>query len=286
MGQVLFNGLVNGAIIALPAIAFTMLFAILRFANFSVGTFMTVGAYAALTMNTTMGWPLWLAALMAMAFTALAFWLSDMIVYKPMREHMSVTLLIVSIAVSFIVENLIRLGYGNDIQGFDLPLTRPTKWMGLKFTHDQLWIIGVSFTVMILVHILLQYTNLGKAMRATADNFNLAEVRGINTGRVITATWILGGALIGLAGVFAGIDLVIEPQMGWNLTIPVFAAAILGGIGSPYGAMLGAIMVGMAEEFTGTFFSPVYKVAVGFVIIAVLLLFRPQGLLGQPEIKK
>jgi len=286
MMQLVFNGIVDGCIIALPAIAFTMLFAILKFANFSVGTFMTVGAFIALTLNVTLGLPIWVAALGTMLATALAYWLTDLIVFKSMRDYHSISLLIVSIALSLIVENIVRLFYGNDVRGFAVPLTRPIKWAGIKFTHDQLWIVGTAILAMVLVHILLRYTTLGKAMRATADNFQLAEVRGINTGRVITATWLLGGALIGLSGVFAGIDLVIEPTLGWSLTIPIFAAAILGGIGSPYGAMLGAILVGFAEELTGHFFSPSYKVAVGFAIIAVLLMFRPQGLFGQPEIKK
>ncbi len=286
MGQILFYGLMDGAIIALPAIAFTMLFGILRFPNFAVGTFMTVGAFIALTLNVTFGAPIWVAAIGAMAFTSVAMWLSDVIIFKAMRESHSISLLIVSIALSMIVENIIRLFYGNDVRGFELPLERPIKFAGIKFTPDQLWIIGTAIVAMLLVHALLKYTRLGKAMRATSDNFALAEVRGINTNRVIGATWLLGGALIGLAGVFAGVDLVIEPQLGWSLTIPVFAAAILGGIGSPYGAMVGAVLVGIAEELTGHFFEPSYKVGVGFVIITLLLFFRPHGLFGQPEIKK
>jgi len=181
MGQLIFNGLVDGAIIALPATAFTMLFAILRFANFSVGTFMTVGAYLALSLNVLLGAPLWLASLGTMLATATLFWLSDLIVYKPMRDFHSISLLIVSIAVSLVVENIIRLFYGNDVRGFDLALTRPIKMAGLRFTVDQLWILAIAMTVMLAMHILLSYTKLGKAMRATADNFQLAEVRGINT---------------------------------------------------------------------------------------------------------
>lgn len=286
MGQVLFNGLVNGAIIAPPAIAFTMLYAILRFPNFAVGTFMSVGAFAALAFNQWLGWHLVPSTIAGMAVTALAIWVSDLVVFRPMRGFQSVTLLVVSIAVSFVVENIIRLIFGNEVRGFDVPLTRPIKAFGFKFTYDQLWIVATAFAAMILIHVLLRYTKLGKAMRATADNFDLAEVRGINTSRVIAATWLLGGALVGLSGVLAGIDLVIEPQLGWYLTIPVFAAAILGGIGSPYGAMLGAVLVGLAEELTVLFIAPTYKVGVGFVIIAVLLLLRPQGLFGQPMIKK
>ncbi|MBT3716488.1 MAG: branched-chain amino acid ABC transporter permease [Deltaproteobacteria bacterium] len=286
MLQILFNGLLNGAVIALPAIAFTMLFGILKFPNFSIGAFITVGAYAAMVANTYFGWQLWLSAIFAMLITALLIWLSDQLVFKPLRSATSITLLVVSIAVAFIVESIIRLIFGGDIQGLDLELTRPIRFGGFRFTIDQLWIIGIVMLVMLLVSIILKYTQLGKAMRATSDNFDLAEVRGINTSHVIAATWLMGGLLLGLSGLLIGIDLVIEPQIGWFLTIPVFAAAILGGIGSPYGAMIGSVLVGLAEELTGAFLAPSYKVAVGFVIIAILLMFRPQGLFGLPEIKK
>jgi len=221
-----------------------------------------------------------------MLITALLIWLSDQLVFKPLRSATSITLLVVSIAVAFIVESIIRLIFGGDIQGLDLELTRPIRFGGFRFTIDQLWIIGIVMLVMLLVSIILKYTQLGKAMRATSDNFDLAEVRGINTSHVIAATWLMGGLLLGLSGLLIGIDLVIEPQIGWFLTIPVFAAAILGGIGSPYGAMIGSVLVGLAEELTGAFLAPSYKVAVGFVIIAILLMFRPQGLFGLPEIKK
>ena len=274
MLQILFNGLLNGAVIALPAIAFTMLFGILKFPNFSIGAFITVGAYAAMVANTYFGWQLWLSAIFAMLITALLIWLSDQLVFKQKQTHRQCK------------EIIIRLIFGGDIQGLDLELTRPIRFGGFRFTIDQLWIIGIVMLVMLLVSIILKYTQLGKAMRATSDNFDLAEVRGINTSHVIAATWLMGGLLLGLSGLLIGIDLVIEPQIGWFLTIPVFAAAILGGIGSPYGAMIGSVLVGLAEELTGAFLAPSYKVAVGFVIIAILLMFRPQGLFGLPEIKK
>jgi len=284
--QILFNSLLNGAIIAPPAIAFTLMFAILRFPNFAIGAYITVGAFAILYFNDMLGWPLVAATLAGMAVTAAIVWLTDAIVFRPMRHLPSVTMLVVSIALSLILENIVRLLFGGDVRGFDIPLMRPVKLPGLRFTWEQLNIVGIAALATLAMHGLLKYTKLGKAMRATADNFTLAEVRGIGTARVITATWLIGGALAGLSGLMAGLDLVIEPLLGWYLTIPVFAAAILGGIGSPMGAVLGAVCVGLAEELTAEFLAPTYKVGVGFVIIAVLLLFRPQGLFGQPEIKK
>ncbi|MFQ5774956.1 MAG: branched-chain amino acid ABC transporter permease [Kiloniellaceae bacterium] len=286
MGQMVFNGLVNAALIAPPAVAFTMMFAILRFPNFAIGGYITVGAFAAYTFNAVLQWPLALAAAGGMAVAALVTWLSDLIVFRPMRGHSAITLLVVSIALTLILENLVRLGYGSDVRGFDLPLTRPLKWAGLHMTIEQIYILGVTVVLAATTHGLLRYTRMGKAMRATADNFSLAEVRGINTGRVIAATWLYCGALLGLTGTLAGLDLVIEPLVGWNLTIPIFAAAILGGIGSPYGALVGAVLVGLAEELTVLVLPSTYKVGVGFIIIAILLLFRPHGLFGVAQVKK
>lgn len=286
MGQLVVNALLNAALIAPPAIAFTMMFGIMRFPNFAVGGFVTLGAYAAWAADVQMGLPLSAAVAVAMAFTALATWLSDVIVFKPMRSYSSVTLLVVSVALALILENIVRFAYGNQVRGFDLPLTRPYTWNDLHMTVDQIWVIAGGITVAVVTHGLLAYTRLGKAMRATADNFDLAEVRGIETRKVLAVTWLYCGGLFGAAGVMAGLDLVIEPRVGWNLTIPIFAAAILGGIGSPYGAMLGSVLVGLAEEFTILVLPSSYKVAVSFAIIALLLLFRPSGLLGQAEVRK
>ena len=284
--QLLVNGIVNASLIAPPAIAFSLLFGVLRFPNFAIGGYITVGAFIAYALNVDIGLPLWLAAIGAMAGTAAVAWLSDVIVFRPMRGHGPVTLLVVSIALTFILEHIIRLIYSADVRGFDLPLQRPMKFAGIRITHEQLDIIAMAIVIAVAIHLLLSYTRIGKAMRATADNETLAEVRGINTAYMVAFTWCLCGALFGLTGVFAGLDLVIEPLVGWNLTIPIFAAAILGGIGSPYGAMLGALMVGLAEELTVLVLPSSYKIGVGFVIIAVLLLVRPHGLLGQAEIKK
>jgi len=286
MMQLIMNGIISGAIIALPAIAFTLMFSIMKFANFAIGAYVTVGAFSILFFEQYVGLPLWTATGAGMLVTAAVVWLSDYLVFKPLRNRSSITLLVVSIAVAFILENVIRFIAGGDIRSFDVPLSRPVKFMGLRATPEQLQLMLISFIALIVIFIMLRYTRLGKAMRATADNFTLAEVRGINTGRIIMITWLIGGALAGLSGLLAGLDLVIEPLVGWNLTIPILAAAILGGIGSPFGAVIGALTIGVAEEFAADLFNPAYKIGVSFVVIAMLLLLRPQGLFGQAEIKK
>ncbi len=284
--QLLVNGLVNAALIAPPAIALSLLFSVLRFPNFAIGGYITAGAFLAYAANAGAGLPLWGAALVAMAGTSLLVWLSDEIVFKPLRGQDPVTLLVVSIALTLIIEHVVRLIYSADVRGFDLPLQRPHRFAGIRITEEQLELLALAAAIAALTHLLLRYTRTGRAVRATADNPVLAEVRGVPTRRIVTAVWVYSGALFGLTGVLAGLDLVIEPLLGWNLTIPIFAAAILGGIGSPYGAMLGAVLVGIAEELTVLVLPSTYKVGVGFFIIAVLLLVRPHGLLGQPEIRK
>lgn len=286
IAQLIMNGLINAALIAPPAIAFSILFGILRFPNFAVGGYITVGVFAAYAVNVDLGLPLWAAYLGAMLAAAAVVWASDRMIFRPMQGHAPVALLVVSIALTFVLEHIVRLFYGGDVRGFDVPLARPITLFGARVVPEQLQAMAVALAVAILTHFLLSKTRIGKALRATADNAALAETRGIRSGMIRTIATIYCGALLGLAGVIAGLDLVIEPMLGWSLTIPILAAAILGGIGSPYGAMLGAIAVGLVEEFSYLVLPSTYKVGVGFILIAILLLVRPHGLLGQPEIKK
>ena len=284
--QILANALVNASLIAPPAMAFSLMFGIMRFPNFAIGGYITVGAFAAYTLNVALGFPLILACFGAMIFTALVVWLVHVIVFKPLEGHSAVTLLVVSIAVTLILESVIRLFYSADVRGFDIPLERPWRFWGMRITKEQVQILIATILLATSLHFLLRHTRIGRAMRAVADNPMLAAIRGVDAARITAFTTVLCGAIFGLTGVFAGLDLVIEPLVGWNLTIPIFAAAILGGIGSPYGAIVGALVLGLAEELTILFLPSTYKIGVGFVIIALLLLVRPQGLFGTAEIKK
>ena len=284
--QIFVNALVNAALIAPPAMAFSLLFGILRFPNFAIGGYITVGAFAAYTLNVSLGLPLALAAAGAMAFTGLVVWIAHVPVFRPMESQSSVTLLVVSIALTLILESIVRLFFSADVRGFDIPLERPWKFLGARITTEQIEIIICAIVLATCLHILLHHTRFGRAMRSVSDNPMLASIRGVDAAKVTAFTTFLCGAMFGLTGVLAGLDLVIEPLVGWNLTIPIFAAAILGGIGSPYGAILGALMLALAEELTVLVLPSTYKIGVGFVIITVLLLFRPQGLFGTAEIKK
>ncbi|MBI3826877.1 MAG: branched-chain amino acid ABC transporter permease [Candidatus Rokubacteria bacterium] len=278
--QYLFNGIVTGGILALPAVAFSLLWKLLRFPNFAVSAYLTVGAFAALTANRGLGWPLASAWLGALAVTALVAWLVDRVTFRPMRARRPFSLAIASIGVTFVLENVIRFVWGNDFRAYDVPVTRAMTWAGLRIGREQLDILGVAVALMLLAQIFLTRTRLGIAMRATADNPPLATVKGVPTERVIGLATLGGGALAGGAGVFLGLDTSIDPLLGAGLIISVFAAAILGGIGSAPGALAGALIVGIVEEVGTLVIPPTYKSAIGFFIILVVLLVRPTGLAG------
>jgi len=278
--QYVFNGVVTGGILALPAVAFSLLWRLLRFPNFAVSTYLTVGAYVALMLNVGVGARIelaWLGALLATGTVALAV---DRITFRPMRARRPFSLAIASIGVAFILENIVRFVWGNDFRSYAVPVTRATSVAGLRIGRDQVLILGVAVVLMALAQLFLLRTRLGIAMRATADNPLLAAVKGVPTERVIGWATLGGGALAGGAGVFLGLDASVDPLMGGGLIISVFAAAILGGIGSAPGALAGALIVGIVEEVGTLLIPPTYKTAIGFTIILAVLLVRPTGLAG------
>ncbi len=273
-------GVVTGSVLVLPAIAFSILYSILRFPNFAIGAYLTAGAYAAFAANRGLGWPMAASFTVAVVATAALAVAVDRLTFRPMRQSRPLALLVTSIGVAFVLENLVRFFWGNELQSYDVPVRRPWVAGPFRLNGDQLWIMAVAAVFLLAVHLLLASTRIGKAMRATADNVDLAAVRGIEPERIVALTSAMGGALSGAAGVLLGIDSIVSPTMGWNILILVFAAATLGGIGSAYGAMLGALSIGFVTELSTALFPPTYKTAFGFAIMAVLLLFRPRGLLG------
>jgi branched-chain amino acid transport system permease protein len=280
IAQYVFNGIVTGGILALPAVAFSLLWRLLRFPNFAVSTHLTVGAFVAFALNRTLAWPIeaaWLAALAATAAVALAV---DRIAFRPMRQRRPFALAIASIGVAFVLENVVRFVWGNDYRSYDVPMTRAMNWAGLRVGREQLLILGVAVLLMLLAQLFLVRTRLGIAMRATAENPMLATIKGVPTERVIALATLGGGALAGGAGVFLGLDANVDPLMGAGLIISVFAAAILGGIGSAPGALAGALIVGVIEEVGTLIFPPTYKTATGYLVILIVLLVRPAGLAG------
>lgn len=281
IGQLVLNGAVTGLLLALPALSLTLIFGILKFANFSIGAFITLGAYAAWIANVLLGWPLAAAALAAALVVAFAAVLSDALVFERLRERGAVTLLVASMGLSLVLENICRFAFGNGTRSFDMALARPIRWEGLRINHEQITTAVVVIACLAATHILLRHTSLGRAMRAVADNPALAAVRGVERKTIVRLTWALAGALAAAAGVLAAMDRAVDPLIGWNYQISVFAAAILGGLGSPVGAVIGALLIGIAQEVSTIVIAPNYRQAVGFTVILLLLLFRTNGLFGK-----
>jgi len=278
--------MVTGVIMTLPALAVTLLFGVLKFPNFAVGAMMTVAAYLAFALNAQLGWPLAPATAVAAGAMGVLCIGIDQVTFKPLRERGAITLMVASLGLGFILENLARFAYGNSARSFDLELARPFRLVGVRMNQEQMITIAVSAAAMLAMWVLLTRMPMGRAMRAVADNPSLAQVRGIETPRVIRWTWFIAGALLAVGGVLIGMDRALEPPMGSNYLISVFAAAILGGLGSPLGAFAGALVIGVVSELSTLVIAPNYRIGVPLVAIAVILVFRPQGLFGQPYIRK
>ncbi len=286
MLQILLNGVVSGLLVALPAIALSLTYGVLNFPNFAIGSMITMGAYIALFFNVDIGAPLLLAAGLGAVGLASVALLTDRLVYRPLRNSDHVTLLVASMGVYFVLENVVRFLWGSDIRGYDIAVARPHRWMGMRVNNEQITIVIVALLAMVAVWFILMRTPLGRAMRAVSDNPDLAGVRGINRNYVIAAVWAISGVLAGFAGVLVGMDGVVDPLMGWNYILPVFAAVILGGIGNPLGAVVGALLIGVAEELSTLILPTTYRQAVAFLIIVLVLLLRPHGLFGKARISR
>jgi branched-subunit amino acid ABC-type transport system permease component len=284
--QYVLNGLVSGMILALPAVALTLVYGILKFPNFASGAMLPVGAYLALIFNVYFGMPLlWAAIVGSLIFAFIAVGI-DQAVFRQLRDRTSITLLVCSMGVSFVLENIARFFFGNGARSYDLAIARPKHFLGLRINNEQIITAATVIAAMIVVYFILRHTALGRAMRAVADNPSLAAARGIQRESIVRWTWGITGGLTAIAGVLAGMDRAIDPLLGWNYIVSTFAAAILGGLGNPVGAVIGALVVGVVEETSTLFMPPNYRQVVSFCAIALLLILRPQGLLGMARIKK
>jgi len=276
--QLVIYGVVLGSIIALGAIGVSMIFGILRFAHFAHGDLMTFGAYVAFLGVTVIGLPLWLAVVLGIAGTGALAVAIDQTIYRRLRRTAPVILLISSFGIALVIRSAVQLIWGPRNQVYESGIQMPHRIGDIVIKPDHVWIVLGAVVLVVLVHLLLSHTRMGKAMRAMADNMDLALVTGIPAERVIVWTWIVGGGLAAAAGVFLGMDSRLHPVMGWTVLLPVFAAAILGGIGKPYGAIVGGLVIGVAMELSTWFLEPAYKPAIAFAIMVLMLIVRPQGL--------
>jgi branched-chain amino acid transport system permease protein/neutral amino acid transport system permease protein len=301
MLELFIYGIVLGSIISLGAIGITLIYGILRFGNFAHGDLMTVGAYVALFLVSgplswigvsndnfgpfSFGWRIVIAFPLSMLAVGGIAIMLDRILYQTLRRKGStrVALAMSALGASFIIRMGVLIIWGSDYRFYKPGLIRPALLLfgGIKIRPDQILILIIVALLVIALHLFLQKSKMGKAMRATSDNMELARLSGIEIQKVIYWTWGIGGALAAAAGILYGIDVQLHPGMGWNFLIPLFAAAILGGLGNVYGALVGGLIIGVVQQMSTAILLPTYKPAVAFIIMIVLLLIRPQGLFGR-----
>ncbi|WP_448599035.1 branched-chain amino acid ABC transporter permease [Thermoleptolyngbya sp.] len=277
--QLLVNGVAVGSVIALAAVGLTLTYGILRLANFAHGDLMTLGAYLTLTANLN-GVNIWLSMLIGAVLTIGVALLSEKLLWSPMRDRRasSTTLIIISIGLALFLRNGITLLWGPENRRYDLPVATALDIFGVRIAPTRLIVVGLAILAIAGLHYLLQHTKIGKAMRAVADNTDLARVSGINVDRVVIWTWVLAAGLTAIAGGMFGLITAVRPNMGWFLIMPMFASVILGGIGNPYGAIAGAYIIGIAQELSTYFLPSEYKLGVALLVMILVLLVRPQGL--------
>lgn len=277
--QLLVNGVAVGSVIALAAVGLTLTYGILRLANFAHGDLMTLGAYLTLTANLN-GVNIWLSILIGAVLTIGVALLSEKLLWSPMRDRRasSTTLIIISIGLALFLRNGITLLWGPENRRYDLPVATALDIFGVRIAPTRLIVVGLAILAIAGLHYLLQHTKIGKAMRAVADNTDLARVSGINVDRVVIWTWVLAAGLTAIAGGMFGLITAVRPNMGWFLIMPMFASVILGGIGNPYGAIAGAYIIGIAQELSTYFLPSEYKLGIALMVMILVLLVRPQGL--------
>lgn len=278
-------GLVLGCIYALGAVGLSLLYGILRFAHFAHGDLMTFGGYIVLVLVAGLGMSAYSALPVAIAATILLAFGIDRLFYRPLRNQSPAVLLISGFGIALMVRAAILFVWGPETEVYQRGIQTPIVWEGFRIQSRHVYIVLITLSLAVALHLFLSRTRTGKAMRAMSDNADLARVSGIPADRVILWTWAIGAGLAAVAGVLLAVDTQLSPMMGWNVLLGVFAAAILGGIGKPYGAFVGGLVLGLAEELASApifwgqpLVTPDYKVGVAFFVMVLMLIFRPTGL--------
>ena len=279
-------GLISSACLLLGAAGFTIQFGVTNLFNLAYGEVMTVGMFVAYVVNVDAGASIWVALACGALAGAVLSWFLNACVFVPLRKRRvsQWALTIVTFALALIIGGVLLAAGGTQTRTYNEPSYSSVHFLGMVLTTQQLAIIGVSVAAMIGLHVLLRYTRLGKEMRATAANPELARTCGIQTARVTSIAWVLAGLLCGAAGVTEAINLgSFDTATGSTLLLTVIAAAVFGGVGQPYGAMLGAFVIGMSTELAALV-SPNLKDVIAFAILAAMLLVRPNGLIPAPMV--
>lgn len=287
--QTTLNGLATGTTIALGALGVALVFGVLRIISFAHGDLLTVAAYLTLLVVSTSGLNLVLGALIAIFLTGVIAVLSEFVLWRPLRNKDAGMLqkLLVGIGLAFLLRGLVQVFAGGEPRRLDVNVSRSVELTaGIRIGYVQLWALVIGAIALVTMACVLKYTPAGRQLRALADNKALAEASGVDSVRWTVATWAVAGCAAGLAGVLtAGSVGVITPNFGFMLLLSMFAATILGGIHSAFGALAGGLLIGLVQEWSTLFVDPPWKLAMGFLALIITLIVRPNGLLGKAALR-
>lgn len=284
--QTVWDGISTGGVIALVAVGLSLVFRISRFINVAHVDLATVAAYVTLLATGSVALAFPLAAVVGVIVVMGVGLLTYLLVYRRLAGELSITLIIASIGVAFFLRYLVTFIWGSNQLAFDLPVLRSIRVAGLRMAPIDIAIVAIALIVFVGLAIILRYSAFGRALRAVADNPELARVSGVAVDRVVTRMWLVGSALAAVGGIALAAKTVITPYLGWHLLLPAFAAMILGGIGSVGGTLLGALVIGVVGELAAMYWLPTYRLTATFGVLVLVLMLRPQGLLGKREVAR
>ncbi len=273
----LVSALVTAAIWSLPAASMSLIYGVLRYPNFAIPEYMTVGAYVALFVA-SLGIPFWPAAVIAVVLTGIiaVFW--DQTVFRQIRKAGPLPAILASLGLMILLQNAVRLFYGNANLQFNVPLMRPINVAGFVITFNQMIAIGVALAVLTALFIVLRYTAFGRGVRAASSNPSLAVVSGLRLEVTYVGVTFAAGALAAVGGILLALETALSPLLGWRVLIPIFAVTILGGLGSLWGAAVAALIIALVSELSLFVLPVTYKPALAFLLLAAVLIVRPSGL--------
>ena len=288
INQLILNGIIAGSVYTLVAVGFAVIYRTVRFFHFAHGVVFTAGAYFTYLFKALLGWPIIVAIPTSIGLCAMLGVIIETSVYRPLRHKSSSSLiqLLASLGIYIVLQNILSMVFGDDTKTIRSSIVKEgINILGARITPVQITIIIVSLLLVATCFLFLKYTKVGQAMRAVANDPELANMSGIETDRVILYTFAIGSALAGIAGILVALDVDMTPTMGMNALMMGVVAVIIGGMGSVPGIAMGALLLGMAQQFGVWKIGTQWQDAIAFVVLLIFLLFRPQGFLGK-KIKK